>query len=132
MNKHPNFTFAHAGLNVDDLDAASDWYTKHLGLSVARSVPGNMTFLADPTGRVIIEFYANKSAPVLDFHRTHFLSLHLAFLVDDPEAAAERLVAAGATIAEAFKVTDAGDRMVMLQDPFGISVQLISRAEPMF
>ena len=132
MGRYPDSTFAHVGLNVADMDAVSDWYVKHLGLTIARRIEGSMTFLADPTGRVVVEFYANPAAAVMDFPSTHPLTLHLAFLADDPDATAEQLIGAGATVAEAAKTTPAGDRMVMLRDPFGICVQLIRRANPMF
>ena len=132
MSKYPDSTFAHVGLNVDDMDAVAEWYVEHLGLTVVRRVEGTMTFLADPTGRVVAEFYANPAAAVMDFPATHPLTLHLAFLTEDPDATAERLLAAGATVAEAAKTTPAGDRMVMLRDPFGISIQFIRRADPMF
>ena len=105
---------------------------ENLGLSIVRKVPGNMTFLADPGGRPVLELYSNPSAGVMDFSGTHFLSMHLAFLVADPQAIADKLCAAGAKVVEPFKVTDAGDRMVMLKDPFGISIQFIRRARPMF
>ena len=101
-------------------------------MKVVRSVPENMKFLADPTGRVIIEFYANTKAEVLDFPSIPFLTLHLAFLVEDPEKTAEKLLVAGATIAEPYKKTPAGDRMIMLRDPFGISIQFIKRRSSMF
>lgn len=132
MSNYPDFTFAHTGLNVADMDAAVSWYVENLNLSVARRVEGVMTFLADPTGRVILELYANPSEAVLDFSSTHWLTFHLAFLADDPELVADRLVAAGATVSDAYKVTPSGDRMIMLQDPFGLSIQLIQRSQPMF
>ncbi len=132
MSSYPDFTFAHAGLNVADRDACAQWYVDNLNLSIVRSVPGNMIFLADPTGRVVLEIYSNPAAPVLNFEDIHFLSLHLAFLVEDPAKKADELIAAGATIAEDYKVTDVGDRMIMLRDPYGVCVQLIKRQEPMF
>ncbi len=132
MGNYPDFTYAHTGLNVDDREACEKWYVENLNLKIVRSVPGNMSFLADPTGRVVLEIYSNKAAPVLDFPGIHFLSLHLAFLVDDPEKRASELIKAGATIAEDYKITDVGDRMIMLQDPFGVAIQLIKRQEPMF
>ena len=132
MSEYPDSTFAHAGLDVADMDAVVEWYVANLGLTVARKAEGVMTFLADPTGRVIVEFYANPSAAVMDFPESHPLTFHLAFLVEDPDATAERLLAAGATVAEASKTTAAGDRMVMLRDPFGIRIQFIRRAVPMF
>ena len=132
MSHYPDFTFAHTGLNVVDMDAAASWYVENLKLTIARKVEGTMTFLADPTGRVILELYANPSAAVLELPATHWLTFHLAFLVDDPEAAAEKLLAAGATIYDAYKLTPAGDQMIMLQDPFGLSIQFIKRSQPMF
>ena len=133
MSKYADFTFAHAGLNVEDFKAAEAWYVENLNLTVARSVPGNMSFLADPTGRVILEVYSNKAASVMDFKKTHFLTLHMAFLVEDPERTAEKLVKAGATITDPFKVVPgSGDKMIMLQDPYGLSIQFIKRKEPMF
>ena len=132
MGTYPDFTFAHTGLNVSDRDACAAWYTEHLNLKVVRSVPGNMIFLADQTGRVVLEIYSNPAAPVLDFTDIHFLSLHLAFLVEDPDGKAKELIAAGATVAEEYKVTDVEDRMIMLRDPFGVCIQLIKRKEPMF
>jgi catechol 2,3-dioxygenase-like lactoylglutathione lyase family enzyme len=132
MSHYPDFTFAHTGLNVADMEAAAAWYVENLNLIVARKVEGTAIFLADPTGRVVLELYSNPAAPVLDFPEVHFLTLHLAFLAEDPQAAADKLIAAGARIAEVFKVTPAGDKMIMLQDPFGLSIQFIRRFEPMF
>lgn len=132
MSQYPDFTFAHAGLNVPDMDAVRDWYIKNLNLTVARYTPDVFCFLADPTGRVVLEVYHNPQGPVLDFPRTHFLTMHLAFLAADPQAIADKLIAAGATVADPYKETPAGDRMIMLQDPFGISLQFIRRKEPMF
>jgi uncharacterized glyoxalase superfamily protein PhnB len=132
VSSFPDFTFAHAGLNVADRDACAQWYVNNLNLSIVRSVPGNMIFLADPNGRVVLEIYSNPAAPVLAFDGIHFLSLHLAFLVEDPAKKADELIAAGAAVAEDYKITDAGDRMIMLRDPYGVCVQLIKRQEPMF
>jgi uncharacterized glyoxalase superfamily protein PhnB len=47
------------------------------------------------------------------------------------EAERDRLVAAGASVVEAFNRTDAGDEMAMLRDPWGFPIQLMKRAEPM-
>ncbi len=132
MSNNPDYTFAHVGLNVENMDAVCDWYMLNLNLTIARRVEGATTFLADPTGRVIVEFYANSTAVVMDYKASHFLTFHLAFLVDDPDAVASRLISAGATVADEAKTTPTGDRMVMLRDPFGICLQFIRRSEPMF
>ncbi len=129
---NPDFTFAHVGLNIRHFDEIVSWYVKNLACTVVRKPGDKVAFLADPSGRVIIEFYDNPEAPVLPFQDTHFLTLHLAFLVEDPKSVSERLVKEGAVVYDPYKITPAGDQMVMLQDPWGIAVQLIKRAEAMF
>lgn len=124
------FTFEHAAFNVADKEAAIRWYRDHLGMQVLLDVPGDKAFLGDSTGRPVLEIYEKTSVPVLDFENTHFLSLHFAFVVSDPDAAAEKLVNAGAKIAEAAKDVD-GDRMIMLTDPFGVAIQLLRRDKPL-
>jgi len=57
---------------------------------------------------------------------------HTGIYVDNPEKTAEKLIAAGVTIAELYKKTPSGDRLGMLRDPFGISIQFIQRPRPMF
>jgi glyoxylase I family protein len=127
----PDFTFEHAALNLRDNRAAEQWYVRNLGFRNVRTTASGAVFLADPTGRVVLELYSNPAAPVLDFASQKPLSLHFAFLVDDPAARAESLVKAGAVIAEPLR--DAGgDQLLMLRDPFGVCIQLIKRKTPMF
>ena len=123
-------TFEHIGVNVADKEAFTRWYTENLGVTVIRDVPGKMSFLADSEGQVIMEVYSNPDAPVLDFKETHFLTLHVAFEADDPENAARALVAAGARIVDPAKKAGE-DILIMLKDPFGLSLQLIKRGTRM-
>ena len=129
MNSH-SFHFEHVALNTEDYERAVQWYIQNLGLSVARDTPGEKTFLRDAGGRTVLEVYSNRNAPVLDFEDMHYLSLHIAFAVDDPDAAAEALVSAGASIVDPPRTVE-GDRLVMLKDPYGIAIQLIRRSQPM-
>lgn len=130
MTPTNSFTFEHFALNSSDYEAVVQWYVENLGLKVVRDTPGEKTFLGDSSGRTVLELYSNHSAPVLDLANSHHLSMHVAFTVSDPDTAAEDLVSAGATIIDPPKTVD-GDRLVMLQDPFGLSLQLIKRATPM-
>jgi catechol 2,3-dioxygenase-like lactoylglutathione lyase family enzyme len=125
-----NAAFEHIALNVRDKTAVVEWYVRHLGLQVVRDVPGKMAFLADAHGVVMMEVYSNPNAGQLDFAATDPLAVHVAFEVEDPAAAAEELVGAGASIHDPFK-TAGDDTMVMLRDPFGIGLQLIRRGTPM-
>jgi glyoxylase I family protein len=123
----------HVAWQVEDPRAVGEWYAAHLGFRVVRRIdaPPHTHFLADAAGRVIIEIYHNPAAAVLDYRSMHPLQLHLAFSVDDPEATRDRLVGAGASVAEDLVVTGAGDRLVMLRDPWGFAIQLVRRREPM-
>ncbi|HEX42806.1 MAG TPA: hypothetical protein ENN81_12220 [Phycisphaerales bacterium] len=41
------------------------------------------------------------------------------------------LAAAGATVAKDIEETPAGDKMVILRDPWGVPIQFLTRVEPM-
>ena len=123
----------HVALQVSDPVAMAEWYVAHVGCSVARSggEPSFARFLLDSSGSALIEIYRNPAAPVPDYRAMHPLLLHLAFISQDPAADRDRLVAAGAEIADDLAVTPAGDRLVMLRDPWNIPLQLVRRADPM-
>jgi glyoxylase I family protein len=55
----------------------------------------------------------------------------VAFVSANPAADRDRLVAAGATVADDLVRTAAGDELVMLRDPWGVALQLARRAQPM-
>jgi uncharacterized glyoxalase superfamily protein PhnB len=93
--------------------------------------PAHARFLADATGRVVLEIYRNPIAPPPDHPRTHSLTLHLAFSVEDIRAERRRLLEAGATVEDDLEETAAGDMVLMLRDPWGLPLQLVRRAEPM-
>jgi len=59
------------------------------------------------------------------------LLLHVAFMVDDVDAIVKKLTAAGATMATEITVTPAGDKLVILRDPWGLAIQFLRRADPM-
>jgi uncharacterized glyoxalase superfamily protein PhnB len=123
----------HVAWQVKDPVAVANWYGKHLGFRVIRKVEGgpNTHFLADAAGRVVVEIYNNPAASILDYPAMHPLQLHVAFAVQDPAAERDRLLDAGAKIAEDLVTTPAGDQLVMLKDPFGFSIQLCKRARAM-
>jgi uncharacterized glyoxalase superfamily protein PhnB len=123
----------HFAYQVDDPVAVADWYVAHLGCQVRRSSgpPGNARFLADSAGAVMLEIYNNPRVTTPDYRRMDPLLLHVAFSSADPAADRDRLVAAGATVAEELATTPAGDTLVMLRDPWGFPVQLARRAAPM-
>ena len=123
----------HAAWQVEDPVAAAEWYVEHLGMRVVRSdgPPAYARFLADATGRVLLEIYNNPRVSVPDYRRTDPLIIHLAFAVDDVGAERDRLVAAGASVVQDLNRTEAGDQLAMLRDPWGFPIQLVKRAQPM-
>lgn len=121
--------FEHFAINVPDSRAAAQWYVEHLGLKIVRAVEhGSFTrFLADETGRTVLEIYTNPAAPVPDYANQHWLVLHFALVSQDVAADRDRLEAAGATYATVDELPD-GSRLIMLRDPWGVCIQLCHRA----
>ncbi len=124
--------FEHLAVNVSDPAAVAAWYVDHLGMTIVRrgDPPVSMHFLADAGRRAMIELYSNASAPVDIYRELHPAQLHLAFTSTDPDADADRLVAAGATLIEHLHNPD-GSHLTMLRDPWGLPIQLAKRATPM-
>jgi uncharacterized glyoxalase superfamily protein PhnB len=79
----------------------------------------------------MLEIYKNPRCTVPDYASMDVMLVHVAFYSDDPRADRDRLVKAGATIAEDHIVTPAGDEMLILRDPWGLALQLVKRAQPM-
>ena len=123
--------FEHFGINVPDGKAMADWWVANLNMRVVRASDGPpwMRFLADSTGRVVMEIYTNPQGPVPAYSEQHPLVLHIAFAVDDAGATIERLVSAGAAVVS--YQTSGNDRLAMLRDPWGVVIQICQRAVPM-
>jgi glyoxylase I family protein len=123
----------HLAFNVADPVAMAEWYTRHLGMRVVRRVAEApfTHFLADESGRVVLEFYHHVRAPVPDYAALDPLVLHIAFTAADMHQAEERLLKAGATRATEVTITPSGDQLVFLRDPWGLAVQLVKRVQPL-
>ena len=123
----------HVAFNVADPVAAARWYMNNLEMRAARTFgpPTNTHFLADASGQSMIEIYNNSKAPVPDYRKVDPLVLHLAFAVEDVRATRSQLLKAGATAEGEVTVTDGGDDIAMLRDPWGFAIQLVKRRQPM-
>ena len=122
----------HFAYNVSEPVAIAEWYCANLGFSVKRKMDAApfTHFLADETGKVMIELYCNPADNVPDYANLHPLQLHLAFVSQDPVSDAERLIQGGAKEVDDLQLPD-GTHLKMLKDPWGFSIQLCKRAEPM-
>ena len=123
--------FEHFALNVPDARAQAAWYVKHLGFSVVRKREDEpfTHFLADDTGRVIVELYTNTAANIPDYAAAHPLTFHFAVVAQDTRAERARLEKAGATLFLEETLADASSLM-MMRDPWGVPVQLCHRTRP--
>lgn len=133
MSNGNKIRLEHVAINVEDPVEMAKWYCENLGMNIVRKGPApvNMHFIADAGGNMMLEIYHNPPDAVPDYRAMDPLSLHIAFMVDDVEKTRRRLITAGATIATDITVTDSGDKLVMLRDPWGVPIQFVKRAEPM-
>ena len=122
----------HFALNVSDPTAIAKWYCANLGMSIVRQQEQApfTHFLADSSGSVMLEIYNNPSDSVPNYAEMDPLIVHLAFVSIDPDADKDKLVQAGCSVADEIKLDD-GSHLVMLRDPWGFSVQLCERGQPM-
>jgi len=124
--------FEHFALNVSNPVEMAKWYVDNLEMKIVRSIDKSpfTRFLADKTGRVVLEIYSNTSAKIPDHKSAHPLEFHFAFMVEDTISLKNKLLSEGATLEEDLKLND-GSNLVMLRDPFGVPVQLCKRGTPM-
>jgi glyoxylase I family protein len=123
--------FEHFALNVPDVHAHVQWYVQHLGFTVARKVEGvpYMHFLADDTGRIIVELYSNPKAAYPNYGAADPLLFHLALVAPDAKAESTRLQQAGAKLVIEQPQAD-GSLLIFVRDPWGVPLQLCQRAKP--
>ncbi len=124
--------FEHIAINVADAPKVIQWYVENLDLVVVRAMhePPYTTFLADRGHNMMFEFY-QQPVGMGDYANMHPVAFHIAFAVDDIEARRARLIAAGATADGEITTTPAGDKLSFLRDPWGMTLQLVMRAQPM-
>jgi catechol 2,3-dioxygenase-like lactoylglutathione lyase family enzyme len=122
----------HFALNVENPPAMAAWYVEHLGMQVVRQMQEApyTTFLADDSGRIMVEIYKNPANEVPDYRRMNPLLVHLAYVSERPTEDKDRLLQAGASLETEQHLTD-GSHLVMLRDPWGLAVQLCRRGVPM-
>ena len=123
--------FEHFAINVPDVRAHARWLVENLGLRVVRAREDDpfTHFLADETGRVVVELYSNTSAKMPEYATQHPLVFHIAFVASDARAHRDRLLKAGATLFVEESTPD-GSLLVMMRDPWGVPLQFCQRAKP--
>jgi len=122
----------HTAINVSDPVSMAGWYKDNLGMEIVKSMTdGPLThFLRDSGGKMMLEIYRNPPEKIPDYKEMDPLILHFAFLSENPESDSLRLRSAGASIEDDLLLDD-GSRLIMLKDPWGISIQLCKRTTPL-
>jgi glyoxylase I family protein len=125
--------FEHIALNVSKPIEMAKWYAENLGMRIIQEGPApiNARFIADRGGHLLFELYTNPPDSVPDYASMNPLLLHLAFMVENVDAVCTHLIGAGATLVGETTVTPSGDRIATLRDPWGLSLQFVTRAVPM-
>ncbi len=120
--------FEHFAINVPDAAAHAQWYVANLGFKTVRqmTVAPFTHFLADETGRVVVELYSNPKATIPDYKALHPLNFHLAVVAADARADRARLEQSGATLFLEDPQAD-GSLLIMLRDPWNVPLQLCQR-----
>jgi glyoxylase I family protein len=133
MLKATGLRFEHIAHNVIDARKAAKWYIDNYGLIPFHQAgpPNYGVFLADSAKNMMMEIYQNDQVPVIKFSDVDFFSLHLASMSSDLAATKDKLVKAGATVAQDINKTPAGDEILVLRDPWGFPLQFVKRADPM-
>lgn len=123
----------HIALNVPDPVRMAAWYVQHLALRILRKQDQApfTHFLADRSGRVVLELYHHTKAVLPVYAKLDPLTLHIAFKADDVAKERQRLLDAGASPAGDIVTTDTGDVMTFVRDPWNVTVQLVKRARPL-
>lgn len=123
--------FEHFGINVPRPQEMAAWYVRHFNMKIVRAMKNDpfTHFLADISGRVVMELYANNTVEIPDYSKQHPLRFHFAFEADNPEKFSESLIAEGATFFEEQKTED-GSHLMMLRDPWGVPLQICRRGKP--
>ncbi len=123
----------HIALNVVDPVQMAAWYVEHLGMRVLRKLEQApfTHFIADASGRVVLELYYHGKAKMPNYEALDPLSLHIAFRTDDVAAERQRLLTVGAKPTGDIVTTESGDVMTFVRDPWSVTIQLVKRVRPM-
>lgn len=119
----------HFALNVPNPVDMANWYADNLGMKIMRKgmSPTFTCFVADSGKHMMLEFFHNPDFPMPDLKNIDQLSLHIAFMTDDVPAIKTKLLNAGATLLNDIKINAAGDEVVKLKDPWGLTIHFVKR-----
>lgn len=128
----PSYSLEHIGILVEDPLAMAEWYRRVLGFRVHLAVQEEdkaVTFLSDQGGRVMLELGKLPGLVPTGEQLSHPLQFHIALFSTDLEVDRQQLMANGARFIEECPVKRPGERLLLFKDPWGHSLQLVTRTE---
>jgi uncharacterized glyoxalase superfamily protein PhnB len=112
-------------LNVDDVEASSDFLREHFGFEQEMAADGFASLSRPDAGMNVV--FLRRGLPTLpaDQRDEHARGQILAFVVEALEAELARLETEGVTITMPLTVDEWGERSFQVRDPNGVIVQLV-------
>ena len=119
--KHPTCN-QYIGVTTNHYREAADFYIRHFGFTVNAEGQRHKIVQA-PNGKRVIGFAppSEEKGLVEPFSG---IGIHLAFLVDDAEAAMKDFQQSGVPIKRGLKIEDWGEKHFVIADPAGIEIYI--------
>jgi len=114
---------------VDDVQAAVDFYTTHLGFQLRSNPAPAFADVVRGRLRLLLSGPASSGAHATPPDATSHGRNRIHLIVDDLDAQVDRLRAAGQTFRSEL-VTGPGGRQILLADPAGNLIELFQPASP--
>lgn len=120
----------HPGIAARDPKALVDFYVDRLGLVLVRQASETTFFIGCEGGGFIEIYQAKEGEP--DYRSNHAQGLrHVAFLVDDFDAALAELKAMGIPQAEEPQINPPALKLALFRDPEGNLFHITERDKPL-
>jgi catechol-2,3-dioxygenase len=126
------FEIEHIGICVEKPIEMAKWYHETLGFNTkfsAEDEEKGVAFLTDSSDKVMLELGKIPNISPLASRMNHNLQLHIALTSVDPDKDAEYLVSKGATFIERCPIKRPGEKLIVLSDPWGNTIQLVKRSD---
>jgi catechol-2,3-dioxygenase len=128
--------FEHFAFNTPDQKTAALWYVEFLDMVIPWSKDIDTTknnyrnyrvpYVGDKGNNMSLELFGKADVEKSLSNQPHEV-IHLAFLTEDPEKLAKRLIYGGAKIVGETKVSKNGEVIIDMYDPNNIPIRLIKR-----
>lgn len=121
----------HIALNIKNPQQMAAWYRDNLGFKILQSMDISpfAHFILDASGHIMLEIFKLPNKKIPNYKSLDPAIFHIGFSVDNIEKTLNHLTKRGATVVEKLITNSAGNKVAMLKDPWGLSIQLIKRVK---